>query len=427
MFASSYIHCRVIQHHIIECRTNVSRNPNMRKLRNGYLFPEIGKRQMEHMQKYPDAKVISLGIGNTTEPIPAVVSSAMTEYSLGLSTIEGYRGYGPEQGNKELRQAVASTIYKDMNIKYNEVFISDGAQCDISRLQLMFGSNMTITVQDPTFPAYVDSSIIVGQIGDYMETMGGGYKGIEYLRCSPENMFFPDDLWSSPATDVIFFCSPNNPTGHSASREQLEELVRFAKKKGSIIVYDSSYATYISDDSPKSIYEIPGSKEVAIEISSFSKSAGFTGVRLGWTVVPEELLYSDGYSVLKDFDRIMCTCFNGASSIAQAGGLACLSDQGRKAIYDVINVYKENARILKETLTSFGLEVYGGVNSPYLWVHFPGRRSWDVFTEILESAHIITIPGCGFGPGGEGFIRISSFASRDHVLETSTRLTNIFK
>ncbi|XP_042415517.1 aminotransferase ALD1 homolog [Zingiber officinale] len=292
----------------------------------------------------------------------------------------------------------------------------------LSLLQLLFGSNATVAVQDPTFPAYVDSSIIIGQTGEYMRH-SGKYGGIEYMKCGPENMFFPD-FTGVLRTDIIFFCSPNNPTGHAASREQLEQLVEVATKNGSIIVYDSAYSDYISDDSPTSIYEIPGAKEVAIEISSFSKLAGFTGVRLGWTVVPHELSYSNGFPVHKDFDRIICTCFNGASNIAQRGGLACLSNEGREATKNLIGVYKENARVLTDTFASMGLEVYGGTNSPYVWVYFPGRKSWDVFTEILEKTHIITVPGTGFGPGGEGFIRVSSFNSTEYVREACHRLKN---
>ncbi|XP_078164680.1 aminotransferase ALD1 homolog isoform X2 [Carex rostrata] len=402
----------------------VTRNVNMEKLRNGFLFPEIGKRKVAHMVKYPNAEVISLGVGDTTEPIPSVVTKAMAEYALALSTHEGYRGYGAEQGDKRLRETIAEKMYANMGIKGSEVFISDGAQCDIARLQMLFGSNMTIAVQDPTFPGYVDMGIIMGQTGTY-DDKSNKYKGIEYLRCEPRNNFFPD-FSKVPRTDIIFFCSPNNPTGQAASREQLKELVEVAKVNGSIIVYDSAYSSYICDDSPRSIYEIPGAKEVAIEISSFSKFAGFTGIRLGWAVVPAELSYSSGFPVLRDFDRIVCTSFNGASSISQIGGLACLSDEGYKAIKDVIGVYKENVKIIVDTFTSLGKEVYGGVNSPYAWVHFPGRKSWDVFTEILEETHIITVPGCGFGPGGEGFIRVGAFNRRECILEASRRFRSFF-
>ncbi|CAL5438714.1 unnamed protein product [Camellia sinensis] len=423
--------------------TKVARNLHMERLRNHYLFPEFA-RELEHIKKYPNEKVIRLGIGNTTEPIPEVITLAMSDFTRALSTPEGYRGYGAEQGNMELRKAIVKTFYGDLPVKDTEVFVSDGSQCDISRLQ------------DPSFPvkswykyysssailkcinystilfhimhrkkllAYIDSSVIIGQAGGF-EDETGKYQNIVYMKCGPQNHFFPD-LSNTLRTDVIFFCSPNNPTGHAASREQLEQLVEFAKENGSIIVYDSAYAAYITDESPQSIYEIPGAIEVAIEISSFSKIAGFTGVRLGWTVVPDELLFSNGFPVIHDFNRIVCTCFNGASNVAQAGGLACLSPEGAKAMLSVVDYYKENANILAETFASLGLNVYGGVNAPYLWVHCPGLRSWDVFNEILEKTHIITVPGSGFGPGGEEFIRVTTFGHRETILEASTRLKSL--
>ncbi|TYH85124.1 hypothetical protein ES332_D02G243900v1 [Gossypium tomentosum] len=383
------------------CRcTNVPRNVNLEKLQNNYLFPEISKRELQHLEKYPNAKVISLGIGDTTEPIPEQISLSMANYARALSTADGYRGYGAEQGNQALRKAIAETFYKDVAIKDTEVFVSDGSQCDISRLQLLLGSKVTIAVQDPSFPGYIDSSVIIGQAGDFQDKTGK-YQNIEYMQLGPQNNFFPD-------------------------LTQLQQLVEFARDNGSIIIFDSAYAAYISDDSPKSIFEIPGAKEVAIEISSFSKFAGFTGVRLGWTVVPEELLFSGGFPVIHDFNRIVCTCFNGASNIAQAGGLACLSPEGFQAICAVIDYYKENAKILVDTFASLGLEVYGGVNAPYVWVHFPGSKSWNIFAEILEKTHIITVPGSGFGPGGAEYIRISAFGKRKHIIEASWRLEKLF-
>lgn len=363
--------------------------------------------------------MISLGIGDTTEPVPDIIASRMAAYARGLSTTEGYRGYGAEQGNKALRKAIAETIYKD-NVNESEVFVSDGAQCDVARLQLLLGSNVSVAVQDPSFPAYVDTSVIIGQAG-YFEDGSRTYKNIEYMKCLPQNNFFPD-LETVSRTDIIFFCSPNNPTGHAATRQQLEQLVKFAKDNGSIIVFDSSYAAYIRDYSPRSIFEIPGAREVAIEISSFSKFAGFTGIRLGWTIVPEELSFSNGFPVIKDFDRIVCTCFNGASNIAQAGGLACLSSEGLTAVRSLVEVYMENAKILLDTFASLGFKAYGGQNAPYVWVHFPGSKSWDVFNEILEKTHVITVPGSGFGPAGEEFIRISAFGSRESIIEASRRL-----
>uniref|UniRef100_A0A803MTF0 Aminotransferase class I/classII large domain-containing protein n=1 Tax=Chenopodium quinoa TaxID=63459 RepID=A0A803MTF0_CHEQI len=345
-------------------------------------------------------------------------------YAQALATIEGYNGYGAEQGNKELRKAIVETIYTNTGITSDEIFISDGAQCDISRLQMLMGSNISIAVQDPTFPAYVDSSVIIGQASKFQEHTGK-YNNIVYMSSGPENNFFPD-LSSTPRTDIIFFCSPNNPTGYAASRRELEQLVEFAKINGSIIIFNSVYATYISDDSPRSIFEISSAKEVAIEVSSFSKLAGFTGVRLGWTVVPKDLCYSSGFPVINDYDPIACTCFSGASNVAQAGGLACLSPQGYKALQSTIDYYLKNAEMLVDTFTSFGLKVYGGQNVPYLWVHFPGSKSWDIFNEILENTHILTVPGRGFGYKGEEFIRVSAFAPREAIYEASMRLTNYF-
>ncbi|CAN0880144.1 LL-diaminopimelate aminotransferase, chloroplastic [Linum grandiflorum] len=388
--------------------TNVSRNANMGKLQAGYLFPEVARRRNAHKEKYPDAEVISLGIGDTTEPIPDVITSAMSKKSQALSTLEGYSGYGAEQGEKPLRAAIRSTFYADLGIDDDDIFVSDGAKCDISRLQ-----------------AYVDSSVIMGQTGQFQSDVEK-YANIEYMRCTPENGFFPD-LSKVTKTDIIFFCSPNNPTGAAATREQLTQLVQFAKKNGSIIVYDSAYAMYMSDDNPRSIFEIPGAKEVAIETSSFSKYAGFTGVRLGWTVIPKELLFSDGFPVAKDFNRVVCTCFNGASTIAQAGGMACLSPEGLKAMREVIGFYKENTEIIVDTFNSLGFEVYGGRNAPYVWVNFPGRSSWEVFGEILEKTHVVTTPGSGFGPGGEGFVRVSAFGHRENVLEACKRFKQLYK
>ncbi|CAN1284710.1 LL-diaminopimelate aminotransferase, chloroplastic [Linum perenne] len=392
-------------------KTKVSRNDNMGKLQAGYLFPEVARRRNAHKDKYPDAQVISLGIGDTTEPIPDVITSAMSNKSQALSTLEGYSGYGAEQGAKPLRTAIRSTFYADLGIDDDDIFVSDGAKCDISRLQVVFGSNVTIAVQDPSYPFQKDVE---------------KYAGIEYMRCTPENGFFPD-LSKVTQTDIIFFCSPNNPTGAAATREQLTQLVKFAKDNGSIIVYDSAYAMYMSDDNPRSIYEIPGAREVAIETSSFSKYAGFTGVRLGWTVVPKELLFSDGFPVARDFNRVVSTCFNGASNIAQAGGLACLSPEGLKAMQEVIGFYKENTEIIVDTFNALGFQVYGGRNAPYVWVNFPGRSSWDVFAEILEKTHVVTTPGSGFGPGGEGFVRVSAFGHRENVLEACRRFKQLYK
>ncbi|KAJ8643709.1 hypothetical protein MRB53_005457 [Persea americana] len=369
-------------------KTKVSRNANPAKLQAGYLFPEIARRRAAHIQKYPDAQVISLGIGDTTEPIPEVIASEMAMRANALSTSEGYSGYGAEQGDKKLRAAIASTYYGGLSfsdgifygglgIEESDIFVSDEAKSDISLLQLLFGSKVTMAVQDPSCPAYVDSSVIIGQTGLFQK---------DAEKC---------------------------------------HLLLFTKQSNRL--YSDKGLAGEADDSPRSIFEIPGAKEVAIETSSFSKYAGFTGVRLGWTVVPKELLFSDGFPVAKDFGRIICKSFNGASNIAQAGGVACLTTEGLQAMQDVVQFYKENTKIIVDTFTSLGFKVYGAKNAPYVWVHFPGQSSWDVFAEILEKVHLVTTPGSGFGPAGEGFIGVSAFSHRHNVLEACRRLEQLYK
>jgi len=407
-----------------ETTTGVNRNPNLAKLGAGYLFPEIGRRRRNHQEKNPDAKIISLGIGDTTEPIPKVITDALQGAAAGLNTKEGYSGYGAEQGMGALREKLADRFYDGLGISSSEVFVSDGSKCDISRILMLFGSDTTIAVQDPAYPAYVDSSVIMGATGLLNEETSQ-YKNIEYMNCLKENGFFPD-ISKTAKTDLIFFCNPNNPTGACASYDQLKSLVDFAKKNGSIIVYDAAYAIYIEDGAPKSIYEIPGADECCIETCSFSKYAGFTGVRLGWTVVPDKLKFADGTPVNKDWNRIMTTCFNGASNIVQAGGLACVSDEGFDAMMGLVTYYKENCKLIRDCFIEMGFEVYGGVNAPYVWVGFEGRPSWDVFAEILEKCDLVTTPGSGFGPSGEGFVRVSAFGNRADVKEAIVRLKKVY-
>ncbi len=398
----------------------VKRNPNMARLVAGYLFPEINRRRREFLQNHPDAKIISLGIGNTTEPITPHVLAGLQAEVAALGTREGYSGYGDEQGITRFRELIAERLYKGI-VRGDEVFISDGAKCDIGRLQTMFGSGVSIAVQDPSYPVYVDGSVIAGVTGDF-DQQRGQFQKIVYMKCLPENNFFPD-LSNLEATDLIYFCSPNNPTGAVAGREQLKELIAFAKKNNSIIIFDAAYSEYISDDDlPRSIFEIDGAREVAIEVSSFSKPIGFTGIRLGWTVVPDQLKFDDGTPVRNDWNRIMTTIFNGASNIAQFGGMASLEENGLQEMRDTIAYYMKNARLIKKTLDHKGIQTYGGVNAPYVWAHFPGRKSWDVFSEILEKCHIVTTPGSGFGPAGEGFVRFSAFGHHEDFAEAAKRL-----
>lgn len=403
--------------------SGVERNPNFAKLAGGYLFPEIGRRRTVYLEKNPEMadRIISLGIGDTTQPIPEHILSGLVGGASKLGTKDGYSGYGAEQGNNELRSKIASVLYNDL-IAPDEVFVSDGAKCDIMRVQQMFGSNVVSAVQDPSYPVYVDTSVMMGQTGTQNEETKQ-YDNIVYMPCTAENGFFPD-LASLPRADVVYICSPNNPTGACATREQLEEAVRVCKEKGSILVFDAAYAPFIRTPGvPKSIYEIEGAKDVAIECNSFSKYAGFTGVRLGWTVVPSDLKFSDGTPVRNDFNRVMTTAFNGASNIVQAGGLACLDEEGMKEIDSLIDYYLENAKLLKDAMESIGYKVFGGTDAPYVFVQLPeGKSSWDAFCEILEKAQVVTIPGAGFGPGGEGYLRLSAFASRENVEEACTRL-----
>lgn len=387
----------------------MKRNSNMALLKANYLFPEINLRKRQFLERHPEASLISLGIGDTTEPIPPSIISSLVNASTDLGTLEKYLGYGPEQGVKALREKIASKIYFNL-VQPEEVFVSDGAKCDLGRLQMLFGRNVSIAVQDPAYPVYIEGSLIQG------------VNNIIPMPCTPENQFFPD-LEAIPRTDLIYFCSPNNPTGAAATRQQLEKLVRFAECHRSIIIFDSAYANYIQDPLlPKSIFEIEGAKKVAIEIGSFSKLAGFTGVRLGWTVIPEELKYDDGTSVKADWNRLTSTIFNGASNIAQAGGCAVLEENGIQEISYLTKFYLENAEIIKKALEGLGVEVYGGVHAPYLWVRFNGQNSWDIFQQFLDRFHIVTTPGSGFGPTGEGYLRFTAFGRRQNILLAAERL-----
>lgn len=404
----------------------IKRNTGFKNLTAGYLFPEVARRRREYQEKNKDAKIISLSIGNTTEPLPKFIAKAMADYSMSLSTLEGYSGYGDEQGNSALRAKIAEVWYKGMATP-DEVFISDGAKCDIARIQTLFGSKVKVAVQDPSYPVYVDGSVIIGAAG---KNTGKGYKVVTYMPCVPENNFFPD-LSKIKKNSLIYFCSPNNPTGACATKEDLKKLVDFANANGCIIIYDAAYREFIRDEKlPKTIFEIEGSRTCAIEINSFSKPAGFTGVRLGWSIVPNELKFADGTSVNRDWNRVMTTLFNGASNVAQAGGLACLEPEGLKAMKDVIDYYLVNAKKIEETLKGenfrkIGVEIYSTGNSPYVWAKFPGKKSWDVFDTILDKCHIVTTPGSGFGPSGESFIRFSSFGHQDDVNEACGRLSKL--
>ncbi|MCL1812816.1 MAG: LL-diaminopimelate aminotransferase [Treponema sp.] len=410
----------------------INRNPQLTALKAGYLFPEIARRRREFAAAHPEDPsrpetcIISLGVGNTTEPILPCTAAGLVEGAQKLGTAEGYSGY-QDEGLPELREKIIEVFYKKDTIKaftIEEIFISDGAKCDIGRLQLLFGRETRVAVQDPSYPVYVDGSVLSGAAKGWT---GTGYEGIVYLPCTQENDFFPD-LSLLPENSVLYFCSPNNPTGAVATREQLTGLVEAARNKGCLIVFDAAYSEYIRDpDLPKTIFEIPGAKECAIEVNSFSKPAGFTGVRLGWTAVPKELRYETGESINADWARIAGTIFNGASNIAQAGGLAALSTEGQKEIRQLSDFYLQNAALIRSALQKLGIACIGGDNSPYIWACFPGRDSWEVFAEILEKCRVVTTPGAGFGPSGQSYIRFSAFGHRADVEEACRRLEKLGK
>ncbi|AEF84683.1 LL-diaminopimelate aminotransferase [Treponema primitia ZAS-2] len=398
----------------------IKRNPSIANIKAGYLFPEIAKRRREYAAAHPEAKIISLGVGNTTEPLLPHIDQGLVEGAKRLGTAEGYSGY-TDEGFEELRKGISEVFYKGA-FSPAEVFISDGAKCDIGRLQLLFGPGTPVAVQDPSYPVYVDGSVLIGAAGPWE---GTGYKGISYLPCTAENNYFPD-LSKLPRDGLFYFCSPNNPTGATANRDQLGELVRAATEKGTVIIFDAAYAAYIRDPAlPKSIFEIDGARSCAIEVNSFSKPAGFTGVRLGWTIVPNELKYGGGESVNADWARICGTIFNGASNVAQWGGLAALDPEGLKEIRRLSDFYLENAALIRKAVQTLGFSCVGGDNSPYIWARFPGRDSWDVFAEILEKCQVVTTPGAGFGPAGQSFIRFSAFGHRPDVEEACKRLNKL--
>lgn len=400
----------------------IQRNPGFANLTAGYLFPEVARRKNEYLKNHSDAKIISLGVGNTTEPLTPHIAKAMSDYALSLGTPQGYSGYGDDFGSSDLRKKIAEEFYPNENIEPDEVFISDGAKCDIARVQTLFGRDVNLAVQDPSYPVYVDGSVIVGAAG---ANSGSGYDGIVYMPCTAENNFFPD-LSQVKKNSLIYFCSPNNPTGKVASKEEMTHLVEFALKNECIIIFDAAYSEFVSDPNlPKSIFQIEGAKKCAIEVQSLSKPAGFTGVRLGWSVVPKDLKFADGASVNKDWGRLMTTLFNGSSNIAQQGALAALDETGRREMRSVIEYYLENARIIEKTVRGWkNAEVFFTGNSPYLWVRFAGRKSWDIFDSILDKCRVVTTPGSGFGPAGESFIRISAFGHRADVEEACRRMEN---
>lgn len=405
-------------------------NDNYLKLKAGYLFPEIGRRVAEFQKANPDAPIIKLGIGDVTEPLPAAIVKAMHEAVDEQASRESFKGYGPEQGYAFLRDAIVENDYapRGCDVAADEIFISDGAKCDTGNVLdiLAPGSVNKIAVTDPVYPVYVDTNVMIGNTGDANDK--GEYEGLVYMPMNADNAFIP--ALPDQKVDVIYLCSPNNPTGAVMTKEALTQWVNYAKENGSIILYDAAYEAFIQDSSiPHSIYEIPGARDVAIESRSFSKNAGFTGMRCGFLVIPKSLMGKDSQgnnvSLHKLWNRRHSTKFNGASYVIQKGAAAAYSKEGKEQIKQTVGFYMENALIVRNTLTNMGIDTYGGENAPYVWVKTPrGMASWDFFDKLLSECNIVGTPGSGFGASGEGYFRISAFNSRENINEAMNRLKN---
>ncbi len=404
-------------------------NENFLKLKAGYLFPEIARRVRTHRDKNPDAKIISLGIGDVTQPLAPAVIKAMKKAVEDQVNEETLHGYGPEQGYDFLINAIIENDYKSrgVDLQPSEIFISDGSKCDTGNIQEIFGTENIIAITDPSYPVYVDSNVMAGRTGPANDV--GQYAKIVYMPCTAKNNFVPD-LPTRPV-DIIYLCFPNNPTGAVATKEILSKWVKFARDNKSIILFDAAYESFIRDvDIPHSIYEIDGAKEVAIEFRSFSKTAGFTGVRCAFTVVPRQLkaYTKDGRMVMVNplWHRRHCTKFNGASYISQAGAAAVYAPEGKRQTKKIIDIYLSSAKLICDSLTKLGYEVYGGVNAPYIWLKTPdGLSSWDFFDRLLTKANVVSTPGSGFGPSGEGYLRLSAFAKPVDVKEAMQRFAAI--
>jgi len=397
-------------------------NKNYSKLSANYLFPEIARRAALFVEKNPSVELLRLGIGDTTEPIPEPIIQGLRQGVEALTKIETYNGYNQGEGDIRLRAALASH-YLPLGVKLtpDDIFVSDGAKSDAGNIQSIFGAQNVVAVQDPAYPVYVDSNVIAGRTGQFEE---GRYQGLVYMPCLAQNNFFPH--LPEQKVDLIYLCFPNNPTGAVANKKQLKEFVDYALKHRAVIIFDAAYAAFINDpELPRSIFEIEGAKKCAIEINSFSKTAGFTGVRLGWSVVPVELEVEDGPpgKINQMWRRRQNTLFNGASNIVQQGGLAVLSPQGQKAVTKLVEFYMGNAAIIRQGMIEAGFRVYGGDNAPYVWMETPSQLdSWQFFDKMLEKAGVVGTPGSGFGPSGQGYFRLSAFGNRENIQRAVKRI-----
>jgi LL-diaminopimelate aminotransferase len=401
-------------------------NEHYLKLKAGYLFPEIGRRVKAFAEANPEARIIRLGIGDVTRPLAPAILKAFHDAVDELGIENSFMGYGPEQGYDFLINTIIEKSYNPLGVqlKTSEVFISDGSKCDTANILDIFALGNIVAIGDPVYPVYNDTNVMIGRTGEVDNQ--GYYRGLVYMPCTEENGFTPD--LPRHKVDIIYLCFPNNPTGAVATREQLKIWVDYALRTDAIIFFDAAYEAFITDPAiPHSIYEIDGAKRCAIEFRSFSKTAGFTGVRCALTVVPEELVATtiggEAVNLNRLWNRRQSTKFNGVSYPVQRAAAAVYSDEGWKQTREIIDYYMENARIIREGLSSAGLTVYGGVNAPYIWLKTPGAiPSWDFFDKLLRECHVVGTPGSGFGPSGEGYFRLSAFGNRENVIEAVERI-----
>lgn len=401
-------------------------NENFMKLPPSYLFVDIANKVDQFSKQHPEVEIIRMGIGDVTRPLPKAVVTAMQKAAEEMGNAETFRGYGPEAGYEFLRSAIAENDYqkRGVAIDKDEIFVSDGAKSDTGSIGDIFDVDNVVAVCDPVYPVYVDTNVMAGRAGEYRE--GAGWSKIVYMPCSKENGFLPQI--PNERADIIYLCFPNNPSGVGIGRKELQKWVDYALRNQSLLLYDAAYEAFITDeDMPHSIFEIEGAKKCAIEFRSFSKTAGFTGTRCAFTVIPKELIFN-GVSLNKLWGRRQSTKMNGVSYVVQRGAEAVYSEEGKREVRENIEYYLNNAKIIKEGLQKAGFEAYGGVNSPYVWMKAPnGLTSWEFFDLLLEKTGVVGTPGSGFGISGEGFFRLTAFNTRENTEKAIERITRSFQ
>ena len=403
----------------------VTVNHNYLKLPGSYLFSTIGKKVRAYKEENPDKEVISLGIGDVTQPLVPAIIEALHGAVEEMAHAETFHGYAPDLGYEFLRRAIAKNDYQDRgcDIAADEIFVSDGAKSDSGNIQEIFGTDNKVAVCDPVYPVYVDTNVMAGRTGEY-NRVRENFDGVIYMPCRKENGFLPE--LPSEVPDLIYLCFPNNPTGSAITKDELQKWVDYANKNGCVIIYDAAYEAYISEENvPHSIYECEGARTCAIELRSFSKNAGFTGVRLGFTVIPKELV-RDGVSLHSLWARRHGTKFNGAPYIVQKAGEAVYSEAGKAQLKDQVGYYMRNAKLIHDELTKAGFSVSGGVNAPYIWLETPDKMtSWEFFDYLLKNANVVGTPGSGFGSHGEGYFRLTAFGTYENTLKAIDRIKSL--